>query len=85
MRNALEPIACREMVELVTDYLEGRLPQWDRFQIERHIAGCDGCARYLEQMRTTIRLTGQLREEDVPVPAREALLTAFRDWHRDEN
>jgi anti-sigma factor RsiW len=70
------------MVELVTDYLEGRLPQWDRFQFERHIAGCDGCASYLEQMRTTIRLTGILREEDVSPAAREALLSAFRDWNR---
>jgi anti-sigma factor RsiW len=84
MRSALEPITCREMVELVTDYLEGRLPHWDRFQFERHIAGCDGCTRYLEQMRTTIRLTGMLREEDVSAPAREAMLTAFRDWPRAE-
>ena len=82
MRNALEPITCREMVELVTDYLEDRLPLWDRFQFERHIAACDGCARYLEQMRTTIRLTGTLREEDVSPDAREALLTAFREWDR---
>jgi anti-sigma factor RsiW len=84
MRSALEPITCRELVDLVTDYLEGRLPQWDRFQFERHIAGCDGCTRYLEQMRATIRLTGTLREEDVPPAAREALLTAFRDWPRGE-
>ena len=82
MRSALEPITCREMVELVTDYLEGRLTHWDRFQFERHIADCDGCTRYLEQMRTTIRLTGSLREEDVPPAAREALLEAFRDWPR---
>ena len=82
MRNALEPMTCRELVELVTDYLEGRLPRWDRFVFERHIAGCDGCTRYLEQMRETIRLTGTLREEDVSPIAREALLTAFRDWDR---
>lgn len=82
MRSALEPMTCREVVELVTDYLEGRLPRWDRFQFQRHIAGCDGCTRYLEQMRQTIRLTGTLREEDVSPEAREALLTAFRDWNR---
>jgi anti-sigma factor RsiW len=77
-------MTCRELVELVTDYVEGRLPHWDRFQFERHIAGCDGCTRYLEQMRTTIRLTGMLREEDVSAPAREAMLIAFRDWPRAE-
>jgi anti-sigma factor RsiW len=82
MRNALEPMTCRELVELVTDYFEGRLPRWDRFAFERHIADCDGCTRYVEQMRETIRLTGRLREEDVPPAGREALLNAFRDWDR---
>ena len=81
MRNAMADLTCRELVELVTDYLEGRLPRADRFRFERHIAACDGCTTYLEQMRETIRLVGELREEDVTAPAREALLTAFRDWH----
>ncbi len=82
MRNPTAEMTCRELVELVTDYLEGRLTRADRFQFERHIAACDGCSRYLAQMRATIRLVGRLREEDVPPPAREALLTAFRDWDR---
>ena len=80
MRNALEPITCREMVELVTDYLESRMPQWDRFQFERHIAACDGCTRYLEQMRTTIRVTGRLTEEQISPEARDALRGVFRAW-----
>ncbi len=58
----IAPIACRELVELVTDYLEGALSPEQHARFENHIAGCDGCTTYLEQMRETIRLTGTLRE-----------------------
>ena len=75
-----KPIPCREMVELVTDYLEGALPRRERRRFERHIAGCDGCTAYLDQMRQTLRVVGSLSEETIPVDARDALLHAFRDW-----
>lgn len=73
------PIACRELVTLVTDYLEDRLPPDDRARFDAHIAGCPGCSVYLEQMRATIRLTGTLREEEIPREVREALLAALRE------
>jgi anti-sigma factor RsiW len=75
-------VVCRELVELVTDYLEGALSRSDRRRFERHIAGCDGCTTYLEQMRATIRAVGRLREDDIPFEARDALLTTFRTWRR---
>jgi anti-sigma factor RsiW len=74
------PLTCRELVELVTDYLEGALSRRDRRRFERHIAGCDGCTSYVEQMRVTKRLLGHLSEESLPPVARDALLHAFRDW-----
>ena len=73
-------IPCREMVELVTDYLEGALSWRERRRFERHIAGCDGCRAYLEQMRQTLRVLGRLDEETISPEARDALLHAFRDW-----
>ena len=81
MTNAL---TCRELVELVTDYLEGTLSRRDRARFDRHIAGCDGCTAYLAQFRETIRLTGELREEQLDPVARDALLREFRDWKRIE-
>ena len=75
-----KPIPCREMVELVTDYLEGALSRRERRRFERHIAGCEHCTAYLEQMRQTLRVLGTLSEESVSPEAREALLHAFRDW-----
>ena len=73
-------LSCRELVELVTDYLEDALSRRDRKRFDRHISGCDGCTAYLEQMRRTIRATGMLTEEQVPEEARRELIAAFRDW-----
>jgi len=73
-------MACAELVEVITDYLEGKLPAGDRQRFERHLSACDGCDAYLDQMRTTISLSGRLRVEDVPAELEERLLVAFRDW-----
>ncbi|MDP9295682.1 MAG: zf-HC2 domain-containing protein [Actinomycetota bacterium] len=73
-------MSCRELVELVTAYLEGTLPGDDRARFEEHLAGCEGCSNYLEQMRTTIRLTGMLSPESLSPAAERALLSAFRSW-----
>ncbi len=71
---------CREMVELMTDYLEGALSARDRARFEEHIAGCDGCRAYLEQMRKTMRLAGLLLDQTIPAQVEDELLRAFRDW-----
>jgi anti-sigma factor RsiW len=73
-------LTCKEVVEIVSDYLEGALSAKDRARFDRHLSGCDGCTNYVEQMRETIRLTGMLTEEQVPVAQRERLRRAFRDW-----
>jgi anti-sigma factor RsiW len=75
-------LSCQELVELVTDYLEDALPAPERARFDRHIAGCEHCTAYLEQMRTTIALTGRLRAEELAPEAVEPLLEAFRDWRR---
>ncbi len=74
------PLACAEIVELVTDYLEGTLDAALRERFETHLASCDGCERYLEQMRVTIRLTGRVGAEDLSPAARAAFLDAFASW-----
>jgi anti-sigma factor (TIGR02949 family) len=73
-------LSCREMVELVTDYLEGALPRRERRQFEQHLAGCEHCTAYIDQMRRTRDVLGRLTEESIPPHARDALLHAFRDW-----
>jgi hypothetical protein len=76
----LAHMSCRELVELVTAYLENALSRSDHMRFEVHISGCDACTTYLEQMHTTIRLTGTLRVDDVSREAEEALIHAFREW-----
>ena len=78
-----DEMTCKELVELVTDYLEGVLPDDVRMRFEDHLSGCDGCTNYLEQMRQTIRLTGQVREENLTTQQRDDLLRLFRDWKKD--
>jgi anti-sigma factor RsiW len=73
-------ISCRELVELVTAYLEGALSLEDRLRFELHLTDCDGCTMYVEQMRRTIEVTGTLRLDDISPEAKAALLHAFRDW-----
>jgi predicted anti-sigma-YlaC factor YlaD len=73
-------LTCHEVVELVTDYLEGALPDDIRRRVEDHLSVCDGCTRYLDQMRETIRLTGMLTEDQIPEDQKTALLDAFRSW-----
>lgn len=71
-------MACQEMVELVTSYLEDTLSADDRRRIEAHLSGCSGCRAYLEQIRITLRLLGALSTEDIPTAVQQDLLAVFR-------
>jgi anti-sigma factor RsiW len=77
-----EDIPCQQVVELVTEFLEGKLPTDDVLVIERHLAMCEGCSAHLEQMRETIRVTGALRDENVPPQIMQPLVEAFRNLRR---
>ena len=73
-------MSCKELVELVTDYLDEVLPASERDRFEAHMANCVGCTDYLEQIRLTIRVSGKLEEESLDIAVRDGLLEAFRDW-----
>lgn len=77
-----QPLTCHEVVAILTDYLEGALSAEDRHRVEDHLAICDGCTNYLEQLRETIRLTGMIDEEQIPDEQKRRLLEAFRAWTR---
>jgi anti-sigma factor RsiW len=73
-------LSCKQVVELVNDYLEEALPLAERTEFELHLAYCEGCAEYLRQLRQLGRAAARLREEDVPEKTRNELLDAFRAW-----
>lgn len=77
---AADEMSCEELVELVTDYFEDALTAPERGRFEAHLHKCPGCHTYVEQMRTTIQLTGQLDPASLSPEARETLLEAFRKW-----
>ena len=75
-------LSCRELVELVTDYLEGALDRRTRSRFERHISGCPHCTEYLEQIEATIRVAGTIEPEALSPQFQARLLEAFRDFER---
>ncbi len=79
------PLTCQQVVELVTEYLDGAMDARRRARFEAHLAGCDGCTNYVEQFRTTVAVMGRLDPGDVPAPVMNELLSAFRHWADDRH
>jgi anti-sigma factor RsiW len=80
-----DELTCRELVELITEYLEGTLPAGDRARFEEHLVFCPGCTYYLDQMNMTVALVGGLSEESLPPGAADAFLDVFRAWKRSKS
>ncbi len=77
-----QKLACKEVVELVTDYLEGVLLPEQRAQLEEHLADCPGCRNYIEQVRLTISMLHHLAQESVFPETKEELLVLFQQWKK---
>ncbi len=77
-------LTCRDIVQLMTEYLEGTMPTEERLRFERHVAICPACRGFLAQMRETLRLSGDVTEESISPEVRAELLAAFRDWKPKE-
>jgi anti-sigma factor RsiW len=73
-------VKCREVVSLVTEYLENSLPPDQRRRFEEHLRGCKNCTEYLAEMRTTLRLMGRLEPDRLPDHMRRDLVQAFKNW-----
>ena len=80
----MDDITCREVLELLTDYLDGALAPADAEAVATHLDACEGCRRYLEQFKASIEAAAELREDTVPTEVRETLLAAFRTWRRPD-
>jgi len=78
-----QQLTCEELVEIVTEYLEGGLSDAKRERFEEHVVVCSGCANYLDQIRITIELAGRVTVDDLMEESKIELLAAFRDWRRE--
>ncbi len=77
-------MACQELVEVITEYLEGTLPELDRARFETHLASCDSCQAYLDQMQALVRITGKLTARSMEPATVDSLLSAFRRWRHSQ-
>lgn len=77
-------LSCREMSELVTDYVEGRLPWALRMQFLLHLALCRHCQRYLRQLKRCRDTLGRMPDEPIPEPVMDDLLHRFRYWKKED-
>jgi anti-sigma factor RsiW len=77
-------ITCRELTEVVTDYLEGVMPAAERARFDAHLELCEGCVNYVSQMRQTIRAVGELDAGEVEATVPDDVLAAFRAWRRGD-
>jgi hypothetical protein len=78
-----EDLVCQQIVELVTDYFEGALSGPRRRGFEAHIAACEHCTEYLEQMLITIQLSGRLRTSDLTPAMREEFSALYASWRAE--
>jgi anti-sigma factor RsiW len=76
-------LVCRQAIELMTDYLEGTLSRRQRRRLERHLQACPNCSNYLEQIRITIKVSGEIEPEDLSPDAIEDLTQLYRRWSAD--
>jgi anti-sigma factor RsiW len=74
-----DELACVEVVELVTDYMEGVLPAAQARRLERHLDTCPGCTDYLQQLRTIAGSLRGLTDESFPAEIRDGLIADFRE------
>lgn len=73
-------LTCRELVEVVNDYLEDEMAAAERLRFERHLDLCAHCVVHLAQMRETIAAVGRPSPDELEAEVRDGLLRAFRDW-----
>ena len=83
MRLTAPPLVCREAVELVSAFLDGSLPRRQRRRLERHLAACDACDAYLEQMRAVIAASGRVTADDLDPDVLEGLVTLFHQYQQE--
>ncbi|MEW6775733.1 MAG: zf-HC2 domain-containing protein [Bdellovibrionota bacterium] len=82
MVEVQKPVSCRRVTELVTDYLERRLPFWERLRFQYHLFRCVACRRYIREVRQIVKTTGELPAEPPPPEIEKELLERFRNWKR---
>ena len=81
-RRTPKPLACQEVVELVSDLIDGTLPAPLRRRMEHHLTGCDPCIEYVGQIRATVALAAEVEPEPIDPAARQHLMDLYLEWQK---
>ena len=81
----MDEMACQELVELVTDYLEGALGRDEALRLCQHVQVCTSCDAYIDQVRSTIRATASLPPETPSAAVEDQLTEVYRQWLANRN
>lgn len=73
-------LTCREITELIDDFIDGRLSYWETAKFQMHVGMCKNCREYLAQLKATRQALGSLPEPEMPAEVKDELLARFRDW-----
>ena len=73
-------LTCQELVELITDYIEGALDAERHAEVARHLSDCDDCLRYVSQLQQTGRVLAALPVDNLSVQDGAALVATYREW-----
>lgn len=73
-------LTCRELVELVTDYAEGKMSFWEKLRFQMHLGMCRHCREYVRQVKITVSLAKSLPPPPPPPEVEAELLARFRSW-----
>ena len=79
-RRAQARLTCADVVELITDYIEGALAPAVADRVSAHLSECEGCGAYLQQLRATTQALRDVELSGLPDQACAELLDAFRGW-----
>jgi hypothetical protein len=71
-------IECRQIAELLGDYIDGSLPNRLRELIDFHIDGCQPCVAFINTYRGTIAATRSLPDTPMPAEMKKRLLAVLR-------
>ena len=83
LRRAAAPLTCREVVALITDYLEDALDRPTRERVAAHLAACENCSTHVQQLRVTLEALGSVPPQEISPETERALVAAFRDWRTE--
>ena len=76
----VDEMACIELVERVTEYLEGALSPEELERLRAHLSSCDGCRAHVEQVRGAVHVLEATPKERLSAGAEDELVEMFRGW-----